>query len=201
MPHIDYYFATVSPFTYLAGTRLGGIAARHGATVSYKPLDIIGLFGRTGGVPPKDRHPNRQAYRLQELRRQAAKADLPLTLKPAHWPTNPAPSSYALIAAAGEVDHDPARMDPLVHAFGRACWAEERDIAQDDVIRDVLTANGFDAGLADRGMLAGAETYARNLEDAVAGGVFGAPFYVVGDEMFWGQDRVDDLDLHLQGKL
>ena len=99
MPHIDYYFAPISPFTYLAGTRLEGIAARHGATVTYKPLDIMALFSRTGGLPPKDRHPSRQQYRMQEIRRQAAKLGMPINLKPVFWPANGAPAAYAMIAA------------------------------------------------------------------------------------------------------
>ena len=199
MAHIDYYFATTSPYTYLAGTRLEEIAARHGASVAYKPLDVIALFGRTGGVPPKDRHPSRQEYRAQELRRQARKAGMPFNLKPAHWPTNPAPSSYAIIAAAAEGGGD---LGALAHGFTRACWAEERDVAEDGTIREVLEAAGFDPGLADRGLLSGAETYARNMEDAVAAGAFGAPFYVTDtDERFWGQDRLDDLDAHLAGRL
>jgi len=99
MAHIDYYFATISPFTYMAGTRPAEIAAKHGATITYKPLDIMQLFGRTGGTPPKDRHPNRQEYRLKDLGYSAAMLDMPLNVKPAHWPTNMAPSSYAIIAA------------------------------------------------------------------------------------------------------
>ena len=198
MARIDYYLATVSPYTYLAGTRLEEIAGRHGAEIAYKPLDVVALFGRTGGTPPKDRHPNRQAYRAQELRRQSKKLGMAFNLKPAHWPTNPAPSSYALIAAQKEGGD----VGALAHAFTRACWAEERDIAQDDVIRDVLEANGFEPALADRGMMSAADEYGRNLEDAVAAGAFGAPFYVVdGSELFWGQDRLDDLDLFLSGKL
>ena len=90
----------------------------------------------------------------------------------------------------------------LVHGLLRASWAEERNIAEDEVIRDCLSAAGFDPGLADSGLLAGAETYARNTDEAVAAGVFGAPFYVLDDgERFWGQDRIDDLDAHLGGKL
>jgi 2-hydroxychromene-2-carboxylate isomerase len=69
MPHIDYFFATVSPFTYLAGKRLEEVADKHGATITYKPLNLIELFGKTGGLPPKDRHISRQEYRLQELTR------------------------------------------------------------------------------------------------------------------------------------
>ena len=193
MAHIDVFFSTLSPFTYLAGLRLPDIAARHGASVTYKPLDIMALFDRTGGVRPADRHPSRLAYRLQELRRQSAKAGLALNLKPMFWPTNAAPSSYAIIAAQATG----ADVGPLAHAFGRAVWAENRNIAEDEVVRDVLAAEGFDPGVADRGMMVAADTYGRNLEAAVERGVFGAPFYVVGDEMFWGQDRLDDLDFFL----
>ncbi|MEX0370430.1 MAG: 2-hydroxychromene-2-carboxylate isomerase [Tateyamaria sp.] len=199
MPHIDYYFATLSPYTYLAGTRFEEVAAKHSATVTYKPLDVIALFGRTGGTPPKDRHINRIEYRAQELVRQASKHGLPFNLKPAHWPTNAAPSSYAIIAAQNAGGGD---LGALVHAVLRAVWSEEKDIAQDEVIRACLTEAGFDPTLADSGLLTGAETYAANLEEAVDKGVFGAPFYIVdGDQRFWGQDKLEDLDLHLSGKL
>ena len=199
MAHIDYFFATVSPFTYLAGGRLEEIAAKYGATITYKPLDVMALFARTGGTAPKDRHESRQAYRLQELRRLSAKTGLALNAKPAFWPTNPAPSSYAIIAAQIAGGGDLAK---LVHSFTAACWAEEKDISQDDVIRAQLEAAGFDPALADKGMLEGAETYVRNLEEAVNRGAFGAPFYITDtDERFWGQDRLEDLDMHLAGKL
>jgi 2-hydroxychromene-2-carboxylate isomerase len=199
MPHIDYYFATISPFTYLVGTRLAEIAAKHGATMTYKPLDIMGLFGRTGGTPPKDRHINRQEYRLQDMRRRAARLDMPLNLKPAHWPTNMAPSGYAIIAAQKAGGGD---LGKLVAELTKACWAGEKDIAQDDVIRACLEEAGFDGDLVDKGMLASAEEYAHNLEDAVNAGAFGAPFFIVDSgERFWGEDRLDDLDAHLAGKL
>ena len=199
MAHIDYYFSTLSPFAYLAGSGLEQVAARHGASVTYKPLDIMALFARTGGTPPAERHPSRNAYRAQDLPRQAARRGLPLTLKPAHWPTNPAPSSYAIIAAQNAGGGD---VGALVQSVLRACWAEERDIAEDAVVRDCLQQAGFDPALADSGLLSGAETYAANLEDAVNAGVFGAPFYVVDSgQSFWGQDRLEDLDLHLAGKL
>ena len=198
MASIDYYFALLSPYCYLAEQRLEEVAAKHGAQINYKPFDLLKGFGRTGGVPPKDRHISRIEYRAQELRRQAKKLGLPFNLKPAHWPTNAAPAAYAFIAAQNAGGGD---LGLLVHIFTRACWAEEKDIAQDDVIRAALVKAGFDAGLADSDLLTGAETYARNLEDAVEGGVFGAPFYVVEGERFWGQDRIVDVDLYLQGKL
>ena len=199
MPHIDYYLATISPNCYLAGTRPGEIAAKHGATISYKPLDIMALFSRTGGLPPGQRHPSRQEYRLIEIERSAKVAGMPVNVSPAHFPTNPAPSSYAVIAAQKAGGGD---MAALVACVTRACWAEEKDVAEDAVIKSCLEAAGFDPSLADSGLLAGAEAYERNLEDAVSAGVFGAPFFITDDgARFWGQDRLDQLDMHLAGTL
>ena len=197
MPHIDYYFATISPFTYLAGPEFEAVVAKHGATVTYKPLDIMGLFGRTGGVAPKDRHPNRQEYRLQDMRRRAIVTGLPFNQQPAHFPANMAPSSYAVIAA----QNVGGNVGALVQALTRSCWADDKDVSDETVIRACLEETGFDPDLANSGMLEGAETYAANLEEAIAKGVFGAPFFISDkDERFWGQDRIDDLDRHLSGE-
>lgn len=198
MSQIDYYFATLSPYCYLAGQRLEEVAQKHGATITYKPFDIIAAFARTGGTPPKDRHSSRIEYRAQELPRQARKLGMPFHLQPAHWPTNGAPAAYAFIAAQNAGGGD---LGKLAHVITRAVWADQKDIAEDDVIRACLTEAGFDPKLADSGLLEGAETYSRNLEEAVERGVFGAPFYIVGQERFWGQDRIADLDLHLAGDL
>jgi 2-hydroxychromene-2-carboxylate isomerase len=198
MAHIDYYFSTVSPWAYLAGNRLEELAARHGATITYKPIDLGALFPRTGGQPLPERHPSRQAYRLQELDRQSRKLGMPLNVHPAFWPVNGAPAAYAIIAAQSAGGN----VGALAQAIMRACWAEEKSIAEDETIRACLSATGFDPGLADKGLLMGAETYARNTEEAAAAGVFGSPFYVVDTgQKFWGQDRLEDLDLHLAGKL
>lgn len=195
MAHIDYYLGTISPWCYLAGDRLEEIAGRHGASITYKPVDLMQLFDRTGGVRPADRHPSRMEMRVQELTRWSEHLGLPFTLKPAHFPVNMAPSSYAVIAAQ-EAGGD---VGGLVQGFLRAVWAEERDISDEAVIREILEAAGFDPALADKGLFVGAETYGRNLEQAVGDGAFGAPFYVVREtgQRFWGQDRLDFLDRHL----
>lgn len=197
MAHINYYFSTISPFAYLAGQRLEVIASKNGASITYKPLDIIGLFGRTGGTAVKDRHVSRLEYRAMDLLRAAKKNDMPFHLKPTHWPTNQAPASYAIIAAQSAGSGD---IGALCASLLQACFAGQKDISQDDVIKGCLVNAGFDAGLTDSGLLIGAETYARNLEEAVEAGVFGSPFYIIDNDMrFFGQDRLDDLDAHLQG--
>ncbi len=146
-----------------------------------------------------DRHPSRQAYRLQDLERNAKLAGLPFNLKPAFFPTNPAPASYALIAAQEAGGGDLAA---LSFGLARACWAEDKNVADDEVIRACLSAAGFDPSLTDTGLLSGATAYEANLEEAVARGVFGFPFYITDDDArFWGQDRLAQLDAHLAGRL
>lgn len=198
MPQIDYFLALQSPYVFLAGRRPSEIAAQHGAVLVYKPVDVAQLFPRTGGKMRDERHPSRNEYSAQDRARQARKLGLALDPAPLYRAANPAPAAYALIAAQAAGGGDLAG---YVQAIGRAVWVEGKDFSDESVIGAALAANGFDPAIADRGMLMAAETYAANLEEAVSRGVFGVPFFIVGNERFWGQDRLDDLDLHLAGKL
>ncbi|MFN0115135.1 MAG: 2-hydroxychromene-2-carboxylate isomerase [Paracoccaceae bacterium] len=198
MAHIDYFLAPQSPYVWLAGRRPADIAARHGATIAYRPVDLAQLFPRTGGKVRAERHPSRVAWSDRDRMRQARKLGVEMLPAPMFRGANPAPASYAIIAAQAAGGGDLAG---LVAGIARTLWAGDRDISDDEVIREVLAANGFDPGVADRGMLMAADTYSANLEEAVLRGVFGAPFFLVGEEAFWGQDRLDDLDAHLAGRL
>ncbi len=200
LTQIDYYFSTLSPWAYLAGTRLEQIAEKHGATITYKPIDLMNVFSRTGGTAPADRHPSRMAYREQELHRWSRATGLKIVSpKPTFWPTNPAPSSYAIIAAQEAGGGD---LGALCHGIMSAIWADDKDISDEAVIKSLLEASGFDPSLTESGLLLGAERYARNTEEAVERGVFGAPFYIVdGTETFWGQDRLGMLSDHLAGAI
>ena len=202
MTQVEYFLAIQSPFVYLAGKRPAEIAIKYGVPLRYRPLDMLQLFARTGGKPRTERHPSRQDYGLQDRMRLARKLGVEMVEKPLHWSASTAPASFALIAAQAAVDKGAqGDLAGLLLSFGRALWAEEKDVSDDGVIRAALQQNGFDPSLADRGLLMAAEAYGANLEDAVSAGVFGVPFFVVGQEKFWGQDRLDDLDLHLAGKL
>ena len=193
MADIDYYLFPLSPFSYLAGLGLEEVAARQGATISYKPVQLYRIFAETGTPLVKDRHISRQKYRLQDIARVARANGLPINPTPRHFPTNPVPASAAIISAQAEGGD----VGPLVHGFLRAVWAEERDIADDEVVRDILATAGFDPALADRGLLTAVETLERNTDEAIRRYVFGAPSYVVGEEIFWGQDRLPLLEAHL----
>jgi len=196
MTGIDYFFSVLSPFTYLAGDRLERIANRHRAKLSYRPMDIMEVFARTGGTPPRDRHPARQAYRLQDLTRIASHSGLDFNLHPRFWPTDPMPASLAIIGAASRGGGDTGL---LCRHVLRACWAENRNIALEDVVTDCLERAGFAADVASvggDGLVSDslAPIYAANTGEAIERGVFGSPTYVAGDRLFWGQDRLDHLD-------
>jgi len=190
---IDYYFSVLSPFVYLVGDRLERIAAARGAAIDFRPVDIAAVGGATGWTPPAKRHPSRLAYRLQELRRTAGETGLPINLQPAHWPTDPLPASRA-IAASVLAGADPAA---LVRATVRAVWAEEMDIAEPDTVRRLLADSGIAPESIQGHLEAGETRYRETTAAAPDLGVFGVPFFVVGEERFWGQDRLDALDRHL----
>lgn len=194
MAHIDYYFSVLSPFAYLADDRLEQIADRHRASVAYKPVDLMRVFAETGGTPPPKRHPSRQAYRLQELPRIAELNGMDINIAPAHWPTDFTPATAAVLAAEAAG----ADSGAVARAALKACWADEKDIADLAVVGECLEAGG----MAPADLAAHIEDALAQIQpltdEAIARGVFGAPSYVVGDEIFWGQDRLPHLDAHLR---
>lgn len=197
MARIDYYFSLLSPFTYLAGLELERLADRQGADVAYKPVDIMAVFGATGGVPLAKRHDSRLAYREQELKRLARRKGLKLNIRPKHFPTDATLASCTVIAAAEKSGDDETDTGALAHALMRAVWADEKDIADADVVRRVIKDLGLDPGLVSEAR-EHEDTWRANTAEAIERGVFGSPFYITDDgEKFWGQDRLADLEAHL----
>ena len=192
MKHIDYYFATISPWTFLGHERLVEIARKHGATIAVKPVNFGEIFPVSGGLPLSKRAPQRQAYRLVELRRWSEFLGTPINLQPKHFPANGDLAACWVLAAA---ERDNAQALALTGAIGRALWREERDIADPPTLAAVARDIGLDAeGLAARAQSPDMSArYAALTQEAIAAGVFGAPTYVVDGELFWGQDRLDFL--------
>jgi len=191
--HVDYYLTPVSPYTYLGHDRFVAIARKHGASVAVKPIDLGEVFPVSGGLPLSKRPPQRQAYRLMELRRWSHWLQVPLNLHPAHFPTSANLASRFVLAALEEgVD---AALD-LVGALGRALWAEDRDLADPATLAAIAAATvPGAAALAARAEAPDiAMRYKMLTQEAIDRGVFGAPTYVCDGELFWGQDRLDFLD-------
>lgn len=190
-PHVvDYYLATVSPWTYLGHARFVDLAHQHHATVHVKPVNLGEVFPVSGGLPLSKRAPQRQAYRLVELARFSQHLGIPLNVQPKFFPAN-GDLAARWVIAANEVSGEQALA--LVGAVGRALWHEDRDIADQETLAVVAHGIGLDAqSLSDRAQTdAIAARYAANTKEAIDRGVFGAPTYVVDGEIFWGQDRLD----------
>lgn len=189
---IDYYLTSASPFVYLGHQPLRAVAQKHGATLNVKPVNLMRVWDVSGAVPPAKRPPVRQRLRLVELQRIADYRGMPINPRPKHWPVDPALADHTIIALV-EAGHDPLSYMERVFA---ALWANEEDIADEEVLTKYLEAEGFDA----RAILArahepnAAEIRERNTNEAVEADVVGVPAYVLNGEAFWGQDRVEYLD-------
>jgi len=192
--NVEYFFTPVSPFTYLGHERFVAIAGRHGVSIDVKPVDLGPVFAVSGGVPLKQRAPQRQAYRLVELGRWSKHLGLPLNLQPRHFPVPPALASKWILASLSQQGAVGALK--LTGALLRAVWAEERNIAESDTLAAIASEQGFDAAsLAERAAASDiGERYEALTQEAIDRQVFGAPTYIYRDEPFWGQDRLDFLD-------
>ena len=189
MPTIDYFLTLVSPFVYLGHRALLDVAREHGAEVRFRPVALMGVWEHSGAVPLPQRPQSRQDYRLIELQRWREKRGVPLNLHPKHFPTNPTLADRSVIALV-EAGADPA---DYAEAVLRACWVDDKDVAEADVLAGLLEQAGHDAGaiLAAAQSDAVAAIHETNTEAAVALGVVGAPGYVLNGEPFWGQDRIE----------
>lgn len=196
MPQIDYYLTLVSPYAYMGHDRFVEIANRNGVDVNIKPVNMGAIFSETGGLPLAKSAPARQAYRFQELKRWRSHLNLPLVLEPKFFPANDRDAAGMVIAAILNGENGVN----LAGAFLRAVWAEERDVADHDTI--ISIAN--DLGMDGKALLSKSDTpdvvriWEQNTTDGKDAGVFGAPTYICGDQMFWGQDRLDFLEHALQ---
>lgn len=188
---IEYFAAPQSPWTYIGHERFVALAKKHGAEVLLKPVDAAKLFAATGGVPVAQRPPSRQAYRLAELARWSKHLGMPLNLHPKFFPVSGEPGGKLIIAALHAAGTDKALA--LLGALGRACWADEANIADADTLVAIASGVGLDGAalLALSGSDAVAADFARNTEEAIAADVFGVPWYRVDGEGFWGQDRLE----------
>ena len=194
---IDYFFAPQSPWTYLGHDRFVRIAREAGAKVNVLPVDLGGqIFPISGGLPLAKRAPQRQAYRLLELRRFSQWLHLPLNLQPRYFPVAGDDAAQLIIA----VDlHDGT--DAALGLAGRvlkAVWAEERNIASETTLAELLSEAGLPASRLEAAHSQSVhDRYVEDTQRAIDAGVFGAPSYVIEGEIFWGQDRLDFVERRL----
>ena len=191
---VDYYMTPMSPWTYLGHDRLRAICGQHGAEIHLRVMDLGKVFPASGGLPLKDRPPQRRAYRVMELKRWRDFLGLPLDIEPKHFPVPIELAATTLLAVLERHGTEPA-LD-FAGDLLRGMWAEERNLADAATLGELLARRGLDG----TGLLAHARSaevaarYIQHSHEAIARGVFGSPTYVHQDELFWGQDRLDFLE-------
>ncbi|MBC8049519.1 MAG: 2-hydroxychromene-2-carboxylate isomerase [Chitinophagales bacterium] len=189
MKTIDYYFAPISGYAYLGEMRMREVAATTGVRINYRPVEIGAVFAASNTTPPFKQVEARLKYREIDMARWAKRYGLPVNLKPKHWP---APDSLAISVI---IATDVSERDAGAAAFAllKGVWAQDRNVADESHVQAMLDEAGLPS--ADIMKLAASPEIA-NLrsaytQEAIARGVFGSPTYIVGDQLFWGQDRLD----------
>lgn len=187
----EYFFAPHSPFAYLGHERFVALAEKYNVQVLAKPFDLSKIFGVSGGLPLAKRAPQRQAYRLKELARWSEFLGKPMILQPTYFPVNSDSAARMIIAA--QLAHGTAASLKLAGAVMRGVWEEQKNIADADTLAAIANALGHDGAA----LLKSSETasiqaeFDRFTDEANAASVFGAPWFVVDGEGYWGQDRLD----------
>lgn len=188
--HIDFYFDCSSPWTYLAFHAIQPLAAEVGAEIAWKPILVGGVFNAVNQTVYDSRakpNPLKQAYMLQDLGAWARLYDLRIVFPPRVFPVN---SVKAMRGAFVAIDE--GKLVPYATAAFEAYWGDDRDIGQEDVLADIATR----AGLDRQRFFAGIETVAckarlrANTDELIARGGFGSPSMFVGEQMFFGNDRL-----------
>ena len=194
---IEYYYGIPSPFSYLGSLRLQSIAKKYEAEIIEKPCDLVGgIFTKTGGVPVPQRSPQRQKYRLDEIKRWSKFLDIKINIKPKFFPPKdphlPAKFTIAANLLGTKI--------VFGHEILKQLWSEEKDISDEKNIE--IVSNNFKINFKELSVLAKSEKvskiYTNNTDEAVEKNVFGAPTYIFNNELFWGQDRLEFLERALK---
>ena len=193
---VDYYFAPQSPWTYLGHERFVAMAEKAGASIRVMPVDLGRVFPISGGLPLPKRAPQRQVYRLVELGRFSKYLQLPMNISPKYFPVSGDDAAKLIIAV--DIHDGTVQAMRVASAIQKACWAEERDIAAEQTLSEILAFLGLSAQRIEQSRTpAVQERYDLDTQRAIDMGVFGAPTYVLDGEMFWGQDRLDFVERKL----
>ncbi|MCP1650313.1 2-hydroxychromene-2-carboxylate isomerase [Pseudomonas nitroreducens] len=185
---VEFYFDFGSPTSYLAYTQLPGICAETGAELVYRPVLLGGVFQATGNASPIA-VPAKGRYTLIDMTRFARRYGVPMKMNP-HFPIN---TLTLMRAATGVQLRQPERFEALLACVFKGMWVDALNLGDPAVLGPLLAEAGFDpqALLALTAEQAVKDALKANTEAAIKRGMFGAPTFFVGNEMFFGQDRLD----------
>lgn len=182
MAALDFYYDIASPYSYIAAARLEPLAAAAGVTVNWRPFLLGGVFAATGNKMPAA-VPARGRYLFADLLRWSKKHGIPFRFS-SSFPHNSLVAMRALTAA------DDSERVAATHALFRAAWVEDRNVSKPEVVAEALGARG--AALVEAaGDAAVKERLKATTQAAIDAGAFGAPSFVVGGVLLWGNDRLE----------
>ena len=192
---VDFFFDFVSPYTYLAQTQLPALKERTGASFRLWPMHLLNLMKQVGNVPTTVICGNKMKYATQDIARWVSRYGVPFQLNPHVFSGDPTLAlKGALVAQKQGVE------DAYNRAVFAAFWGEGLDVNDRAVLAKRLDA----AGLDGKALLetADAAEYAEQLEKntKLAGerGVFGSPTFIVGEDAFFGNDRLEFLEARIR---
>lgn len=184
---LEFFFDLGSPAAFLAWTQLPALCERTGARLRYRPMLLGGVFQATGNASPAT-VPAKGRYMMMDLLRHARRYAVPFAFNP-HFPIN---TLVLMRGAVGYQLHSEHELLRYLDAMFTAIWIDQRNLADEQVLTEVLVAAGLDAeqlrALVTEDSVK--NVLKANTEEAVQRGVFGAPTFFVDDEMFFGQDRL-----------
>jgi 2-hydroxychromene-2-carboxylate isomerase len=187
---IEFFYDVSSPWTYLAFVNVQKLAKEEGAGIVWRPFLVGGVFNAVNPTMYRMREnpvPARDDYMKRDMQAWAKLAGLKITFPPKVFPVNSVKALRGLLWAKGQ-----GRDVELAMAFFELYWSEDRDISQDDVVAEAATRAGLDPArllqaITEPGVK---EQLKANTDEVIARGGFGSPTMFVGDEMFFGNDRL-----------
>ena len=193
---LDYYFATPSPWAYLATPRVVELKKNYNLKINWKPANLMEIFAIHGVANVKDRPQPVQLNRLTELKRWSKFLSMPLTIQPKLFPVDPTLSHKTIILA----QKNNINVDNLIFSFQKAVWADEKDISDENIIIEICKANNFNSNsiIEDANSEEIINEYKSNTQEALSKNVWGSPTFIYNNELFWGQDRIDFLERAIQ---
>ena len=191
MSPIEFYFDFSSPYSYLAAEAIEPLAAKYKRTVDYKPM-LLGVAFKTSGMAPLTEIPLKGDYSRRDFARSARFAGVPFNM-PHPFPVSTVTAARALLWLK---QAHPARVRDFVHALLRAYFVEGRNIGETPAVAQIADEIGLDAAEMAVAVQEPAikDQLKRHVDEAIARGVFGAPFFFVDGEPFWGNDRLPQLE-------
>jgi 2-hydroxychromene-2-carboxylate isomerase len=195
---VDFFFDFISPYTYLADTQLQGIQKRTGARIRRWPMHLLKLMKRVGNVPTTVICANKMKYAGQDISRWVSQYGVPFQMNPHLFSGD---QSLSLRGALVAQEQGPETAEAYDRAIFRAFWVDAVDVNDRGRLQACLDA----AGLAGNSILEAADgdKYTEILEKytelAAERGVFGSPTFIVGEDVFFGNDRLEFLERRLRG--